>query len=130
MILALKKMSRISTNPSWYIDAHMHPLHTSTPPLLKKSLYETLVLSILILQVLQNWPAYIGTKQAKAMKFKTPANEVGKIQCTAVIHTAIQDCPFHVLHKNPQKHLLSLSCEGRHTKLPEKPLTPQFLTIM
>ena len=46
------------------------------------------LLQILIPQVLLNWPVYTGTKQAEALKFKTPANEVGKIQCAAVIHTA------------------------------------------
>ena len=51
------------------------------------------LLQILIPQVLLNWPVYTGTKQAKAIKFKTPANEVGKNQCAAVIHIAIQDCP-------------------------------------
>ena len=57
------------------------------------------MLPILIPQVLLNWPVYTGTKQAKAIKFKTPANEVSKNQCAAVIHvhTAIKDCPSYII---------------------------------
>ena len=75
--------------------AHVH-IHSSHKPCSTSCLENKtpfFLLPILIPQVLLNWPVYTGTKQAEALKFKTPANEVGKNQCAAVIHTAIQDCP-------------------------------------